>query len=110
MPHFSRRKKATGVRNADGFFLNVSNYQTTEESTIFGGSASHGVAETGKAPTANTGSALVDAYLWVKSRASQTVPAGSEDGSRFASARAARRRAPTAFTCELHLCLIGLCR
>jgi endoglucanase len=86
-----------GVRDADGFALNVSNFQTTQVSKVYGDKLSaqlggvHYVIDTsrngngpwlapndaetwcnppnralGQAPTTATGSALVDAYLWVK--------------------------------------------
>ncbi|NSC21896.1 endoglucanase [Streptomyces albus subsp. chlorinus] len=85
-----------GIAKADGFSLNVSNYQTTASNIAYGkklspmvggkpfvidtsrngnGPASGGGEETwcnppgralGEAPTVRTGDRLVDAYLWIK--------------------------------------------
>ncbi|QNS04070.1 glycoside hydrolase family 6 protein [Streptomyces xanthii] len=88
--------RRAGVDKADGFALNVSNFQTDAASTAYGRRLSqqlggaHFVVDTsrngagpygdgqaeawcnppgralGKAPTTNTGDPLVDAFLWVK--------------------------------------------
>ncbi len=85
--------RRSGVEQADGFAVNVSNFYTTEQSSEFGGRISaaldgkHFVIDTsrngngplgdqdwcnpagralGEAPTTRTGRAGVDAYLWVK--------------------------------------------
>jgi endoglucanase len=96
----AQRLAAAGVAAADGFALNVSNYQTTEANVAYGASVSklvggkHYVIDTsrngigvtsgqwcnvrgaalGALPTTNTGHALVDAYLWIKQP-------GESDGS-----------------------------
>lgn len=88
----AQRLKQAGIDNADGFSLNVSNYQTTSSNVAYGNSLSklvggkHYVIDTsrngvggsgaqwcnvpgqslGAAPTTNTGQALVDAFLWIK--------------------------------------------
>lgn len=88
----AQRLKSANIARADGFALNVSNFQTTASSTSYGNKVSamvggkHYVIDTsrngsgtnnnewcnpkgrslGQAPTINTGSALVDAYLWIK--------------------------------------------
>lgn len=95
------RLVAGGVKNADGFFSNVSNFRTTSDETAYGqnvlnaigASNLHQVIDTsrngngpdgsawcdpagraiGRAPTTNTGVASVDAFLWVK-------PPGEADG------------------------------
>ncbi|MBO1336258.1 glycoside hydrolase family 6 protein [Streptomyces sp. VRA16 Mangrove soil] len=88
--------RRAGVERADGFSLNVSNFQTDEASSAYGKQLSrllggaHFVVDTsrngagpysaagadawcnppgralGTAPTARTGDPLIDAYLWVK--------------------------------------------
>ncbi|KAB8164582.1 endoglucanase [Streptomyces sp. 3MP-14] len=88
--------RGSGVERADGFALNVSNFQTTDASTAYGRELSgllggaHFVIDTsrngngpweeggderwcnppgralGTPPTTDTGDELVDAYLWVK--------------------------------------------
>lgn len=97
----AKRLNQSGIQQANGFALNVSNFQTTGNSTAFGQNVSklvgnkHFVIDTGRngvgptgdnqwcnppgralgnKPTTNTGNSLVDAYLWVKG------PGGS-DGS-----------------------------
>lgn len=81
-----------GVEGADGFALNVSNFQTTEDTTAYGKRLSrelggkHFVIDTsrngngplpgvwcnppgralGTRPTTDTGDPVVDAYLWIK--------------------------------------------
>ena len=92
-PVMAERLKKAGVEIADGFALNVSNYQTTSDSAIYGKSLSaligdkHFVIDTsrngqgpsgdgqwcnpwgrglGIQPTTQTGNSLIDAYLWVK--------------------------------------------
>jgi endoglucanase len=87
------RLKAAGVAEADGFALNVSNYISTADTVAYGEQISkllggaHFVIDTsrngngptvdyawcnpkgraiGHPPTADTGHALVDAYLWIK--------------------------------------------
>jgi endoglucanase len=95
------RLVAAGVRNADGFYSNVSNFRTTADEINFGrnvlnaiGSANlHQVIDTsrngngplgsewcdpsgraiGRAPTTNTGESTVDAFVWAK-------PPGEADG------------------------------
>jgi endoglucanase len=95
------RLVAAGVRSADGFFSNVSNFRPTADEVNYGrnvlnaigGSNLHQVIDTsrngngpngsewcdpagraiGRYPTANTGEATVDAFLWVK-------PPGEADG------------------------------
>lgn len=88
----SRLNKAD-IGNATGFSLNVSNYISNERNIAYGNQLSrlvggkHYVIDTsrngagsaggewcnppkqalGRAPTTNTGQALVDAYLWIKS-------------------------------------------
>lgn len=95
------RLSRAGLGAADGFSLNVSNFITSNENIAFGNTLSnlvgdkHYVIDTsrngngptadsqwcnprgrklGAAPTASTGHALVDAYLWIK------MP-GESDGS-----------------------------
>jgi len=88
----AQRLQQAGIAQADGFSLNVSNYQSTSSNVAYGNSLSklvggkHYVIDTsrngvggsgsqwcnvrgqslGAAPTTNTGQALVDAYLWIK--------------------------------------------
>lgn len=88
----AQRLQQAGIAMADGFSLNVSNYQTTSANIAFGTSLSklvggkHFIIDTsrngvgnsgsqwcnvsgqslGALPTTNTGQALVDAYLWIK--------------------------------------------
>ena len=89
----SGRLSAAGIASATGFALNVSNFHSTGEQIAYGNTLSglvggkHYVIDTsrngagsagesqwcnpsgralGERPTANTGSALVDAFLWVK--------------------------------------------
>ncbi len=91
----ARRLRKTAIAKADGFALNVSNFRTTGELIAFGTKISrrlgtaHFVIDTsrngqgpappgpedwcnppgrglGARPTHDTGNALVDAYLWVK--------------------------------------------
>ena len=95
------RLKKSGIELADGFALNVSNFQPTSASVTYGNSLSrlvngkHYVIDTsrngrgvsgsanwcnppgqalGPLPSVNTGSPLADAYLWVK------IP-GQSDGT-----------------------------
>jgi endoglucanase len=88
-----------GIENADGFALNVSNFETTQDNMEYGTKISqllggkHFVIDTsrnglgsngewcnppgratGEKPTLSTGHPLVDAFLWVK------VP-GESDGT-----------------------------
>ena len=87
------RLMAAGIAQSNGFALNVSNFHTTAEQLAYGNSVSvlvggkHYVIDTsrngagsagdsqwcnpsgralGERPTTNTGSALADAYLWIK--------------------------------------------
>jgi endoglucanase len=87
------RLSAAGIASANGFALNVSNFHTTAEQVAYGNTVSglvggkHYVIDTsrngagsagdsqwcnpsgralGERPTTNTGNALVDAFLWVK--------------------------------------------
>ena len=86
------RLASAGIANADGFALNVSNYQSTAANVAYGEQLSkrvggkHYIIDTsrngiggangqwcnvsgqalGALPTTNTGHALVDAYLWIK--------------------------------------------
>ncbi len=86
------RLKEAGIEQADGFALNVSNYQTTESNVIYGTKVSDQVGKKtfvidtsrngngprgdqwcnprgralGQLPTANTGVDRVAAYLWLK--------------------------------------------
>lgn len=89
----AERLSRAGIRQADGFSLNVAFYLSTEESVNFGERVSalaggkHFVIDTGRnglgpspdlawcnaagrglgaAPTTRTGHPLVDAYLWIK--------------------------------------------
>ena len=87
----AKRLRAAGVDDADGFSLNVSNFETTAANVSYGQALSaalggaHFVIDTsrngngpgsdwcnpggravGERPTSATGQALVDAYLWVK--------------------------------------------
>jgi len=87
----AQRLRAAGVADADGFSLNVSNFQTTAANVSYGQALSatlggaHFVVDTsrngngaggdwcnpggraiGEQPTSATGQALADAYLWVK--------------------------------------------
>lgn len=93
------RLRASGIAAADGFALNVSNFQTTGDSAAYGARISeivggaHFVIDTsrngngannewcnpkgraiGNAPTTATGNPLADAYLWIKTP-------GESDGS-----------------------------
>lgn len=97
----AKRLERAGAYLADGFALNVSNFNTTQDSAIYGESVSnfiggkHFVIDTsrngsgpaphfewcnphdrslGPSPTTNTGNPLIDAYLWIK------VP-GESDGN-----------------------------
>jgi endoglucanase len=86
------RLQQAGIAKARGFSLNVSNFDTTASETAYGeainsalGNTSHFVIDTsrngqgpgdtwcnppgrglGTPPTANTGNAQIDAYLWIK--------------------------------------------
>ncbi len=87
----AERLRAAGVTAADGFALNVSNFETTADNVAYGQRLSaqldgaHFVVDTsrngngpgddwcnpagrevGELPTTRTGHAAVDAYLWVK--------------------------------------------
>lgn len=88
----AERLTRAGIAKADGFALNVSNYQSTQSNVTYGASVSklvggkHYVIDTsrngigvsngdwcnvkgqalGELPTTNTGYPLVDAYLWIK--------------------------------------------
>ncbi|MDP9429290.1 MAG: glycoside hydrolase family 6 protein [Actinomycetota bacterium] len=87
----AERLRAAGSAEADGFALNVSNFQTTASNVAYGEQVSsllggaHFVVDTsrngngpgtdwcnppgraiGEHPTAQTGQARVDAYLWIK--------------------------------------------
>ena len=87
----AQRLQQAGIGQADGFSLNVSNFQTTTSNVSYGRKVSalvggkHFVIDTsrngnggsnewcnpsgvalGEAPTTSTGQALVDAFLWVK--------------------------------------------
>lgn len=89
----ANRLQKAGIAQADGFSLNVSNFATTNDSTAYGSAISalvsnkHFVIDTsrnglgptsdnqwcnpsgralGNAPSTNTGSPLIDAYLWIK--------------------------------------------
>ena len=87
----AERLRAAGATAADGFALNVSNFQTTAANVAYGQQVSallggtHFVIDTGRngngpgadwcnppgralgqRPTAQTGQPLVDAYLWIK--------------------------------------------
>jgi endoglucanase len=88
----AERLKRSGIGAAQGFSLNVSNYNTTQDNTAYGlkisdmVSGKHFVIDTsrnglgpngsewcnpagralGVKPTASTGNAKVDAYLWIK--------------------------------------------
>jgi endoglucanase len=86
----AQRLRAVNIEIADGFTLNVSNYQANEKSIAYGEKLSkllngkHFLIDTsrnglgtnewcnargqalGVAPTTNTGHPLVDAFLWVK--------------------------------------------
>ncbi|NEM05772.1 glycoside hydrolase family 6 protein [Geodermatophilus normandii] len=93
------RLRAAGATTADGFALNVSNFETTASNVAYGQQVSsllggtHFVVDTsrngngpgtdwcnpsgralGERPTASTGQARVDAYLWIKR-------AGESDGT-----------------------------
>lgn len=93
------RLKAAGIDKADGFSLNVSNFIATSDNISYGAQLSqlignkHFVIDTGRngngsngewcnpsgralgqTPTSNTGNALVDYFLWVKTP-------GESDGS-----------------------------
>jgi endoglucanase len=98
-PTMAQRLRAAGVDGADGFALNVSNFETTEDNVAYGSVLSglvggaHFVVDTsrngngrgddwcnpagralGQATTTQTGRPLVDAFLWVK------IP-GESDGT-----------------------------
>jgi endoglucanase len=86
------RMNKAGISKADGFFLNVSNFKTTDSETTYGTDISkqvnnkHFVIDTsrnglgpdgdnwcnpsgraiGTKPTTSTGNAAIDAYLWLK--------------------------------------------
>lgn len=87
----ANRLQQVDITNADGFSLNVSNFNTTEDETKYGTQLSqllggkHFVIDTsrnglgsngqwcnpdgralGEAPSTNTRSGLVDAYMWIK--------------------------------------------
>ena len=92
--------KASGIADADGFSLNVSNFYSTSDNEAYGAQLSsltggkHFVIDTGRngnpsvagqwcnpwgaalgaAPTSNTGDTLADAFLWIK-------PPGESDGT-----------------------------
>ncbi len=93
------RLQLANVAEADGFALNVSNFYTTEENTIYGTAVSeliddkHFIIDTsrngagwngewcnpfgrhiGVNPTTDTGNDLIDALLWIK-------PPGESDGT-----------------------------
>ncbi len=93
------RLKTSGIANADGFALNVSNFYTDQQNTEYGFAVSqlldfkHFIMDTsrngngwngewcnplgrrvGVSPTLNTGHPLIDALLWVK-------PPGESDGT-----------------------------
>ncbi len=93
------RLKKSGVANAEGFALNVSNFYKTSENVTFGNTLSklisnkHYIIDTsrnangwegtwcnpqgagiGSTPTTNTGEPLLDALLWIK-------PPGESDGN-----------------------------
>ena len=95
----SSKLKKAGINKADGFFLNVSNFDSTTASISYGKEISsyvdnkHFIIDTsrnglgsngewcnpygralGQKPTTSTGESLVDAYLWIK------VP-GESDGN-----------------------------
>ncbi|MEX2177912.1 MAG: glycoside hydrolase family 6 protein, partial [Gemmatimonadaceae bacterium] len=87
-----KRLTSAGIAQADGFALNVSNYQSTSSNVAYGDQLSrqvggkHYIIDTsrngiggaggawcnvagqslGALPTTNTGRPLVDAYLWIK--------------------------------------------
>jgi endoglucanase len=90
-PAMAERLRAAGATAADGFAINVSNFETTADNVAYGEQVSallggaHFVVDTsrngngpgtdwcnppgralGEHPTAQTGQARVDAYLWVK--------------------------------------------
>lgn len=108
--------KKAGIDKADGFSLNVSNYQTTQENIEYGEKLSSMVGDKqfvidtsrngngpmegeeteeswcnppgralGEAPTTDTDSALVDAYLWIKrpGESDGTCKGGPEAGEWF---------------------------
>lgn len=89
----AQRLSASGIKNAAGFALNVSNFQTTDASVTYGTTLSGKVGgkgfvidtsrngsgpasgsawcnpsgrKLGNSPTTSTGKPLVDAYLWIK--------------------------------------------
>lgn len=91
VPETARRLTKANIALADGFSLNVSNYYTNEQIRSFGDALSnavggkHYVVDTsrngngsnsewcnpsgraiGNLPTTNTGSSLIDAFLWIK--------------------------------------------
>jgi endoglucanase len=90
-PTMAQRLRAAGVEDADGFALNVSNFEPTEDNVAFGSELSalldgaHFVVDTsrngngpgdhwcnpagralGEPTTTATGNPLVDAFIWVK--------------------------------------------
>jgi len=101
----ANRLKAANISSASGFSLNISNFQSTSASTSYGASISsrvgnkHFVIDTsrngngpatgdmawcnpdgrsfGDTPTLQTGSAGVDAYLWLKSPGESDGTCGS---------------------------------
>ena len=108
------RLKSAGIDNADGFSLNVSNYQTTSANFTYGEAVSklvggkHFVIDTsrngagpapggewcnpsgrklGASPTTNSGHVLVDALLWIKrpGESDGTCNGGPSAGKWFAN-------------------------
>jgi endoglucanase len=90
-PTMAQRLRAAGVDGADGFALNVSNFETTADNVAYGSAlagllgGAHFVVDTsrngngpgndwcnpsgralGQATTTRTGQPLVDAFIWVK--------------------------------------------
>jgi endoglucanase len=109
----ANRLRKAGIDQADGFSLNVSNFHGTAANVAYGGQLSrlvggkHFVIDTsrngvgaavqpswcntpgqalGHAPTAQTGNALVDAFLWVKTpgQSDGTCNGGPRAGSWWA--------------------------
>lgn len=96
------RLKKAGISEAEGFSLNISNFQSTASNIAFGNQVSrlvsgkHYVIDTsrngarttttewcnprnqalGPAPTSNTGQPLVDAFLWIKTPGQSDGPCG----------------------------------
>jgi endoglucanase len=87
----ANRLKQSGIDQADGFSLNVSNFYTTAENTTYGTQVSqllggkHFIVDTsrnglgsngewcnpsgralGNKPTLNTGNAIIDGFIWIK--------------------------------------------